>query len=254
MRIADATINTYIVFMKKCLSCKEIKPLSDFHKNGNGHRPRCKSCLSVKKDYGKCTCKICGSEFQKLTTLNKYCSRKCKYEAELQRRSKKPKTKKCKFCSTEFKPYTSLDKFCSALCRVENEKSGRSRRWNEKSTLLRYGKNNPAYKHGLSPKIGKRDSVGRREYLKRRNQFWKDFEEKNGSLYCEECGKTGRLETHHVIYRSEKPRHIHLHDPKNFMLLCVKCHNDYHSDKSKRNKIVEERKLNDLFGDDVLNK
>ena len=29
---------------KVCKVCKVSLPLKDFHKNGNGHRPRCKSC------------------------------------------------------------------------------------------------------------------------------------------------------------------------------------------------------------------
>jgi len=31
--------------MKSCSKCKEVKPLSEFHKSGNGFKSRCKSCI-----------------------------------------------------------------------------------------------------------------------------------------------------------------------------------------------------------------
>jgi len=77
-----------------------------------------------------------------------------------------------------------------------------------------------------------------------------------GYIYCEECktSKSFRFEHHHIVYRSEKPRHEFLHDPRNLITLCIKCHNYYHKHKSHRNPLVESRKLYELFGNDVRNK
>lgn len=73
-------------------------------------------------------------------------------------------------------------------------------------------------------------------------------------LYCENCWVSNslRFEHHHIIYRSEKPKHEHLHDINNIILLCIKCHNEFHKCKWIRNDLVKERKLNLLFWDDVL--
>lgn len=243
--------------MKVCLGCKKMKPLEDYHKNPgakDGRRPRCKSCVSSRVDRGSAECAICGDMFKKVSIRSKYCSPKCAYQADLSRRSKKPNVKECTFCGSEFKPYTSLDKYCSAHCRVENMKSERSRRWSRKSTVKRMGKNNPAYRHGNRSFGTNRSSEGQKLYLRNRNKFWGRILEEKGYLSCEDCGATGRLETHHIVFRSEKPNHKFLHDERNFLLLCVSCHNSYHANKSKRNRIVKERKLNKLFGDDVLDK
>jgi len=81
--------------------------------------------------------------------------------------------------------------------------------------------------------------------------YRKRFEEKNGYLFCEMCGgninTTPRFETHHIVYASEAPKHKELHNDKNLILLCCSCHHLLHSEKSRRNKLVEERELNKLF-------
>lgn len=208
-----------------------------------------------RKTFDKVNCLICEKKFTPKSKVNKVCSPYCKYQKELQERSKKPKTKDCKVCKKEFKPYTSLDKYCSFQCRDKNKKLKRSFNWSKESVEKRKGKNNPSYKHGLRCQGKKQDSTGNREYLRNRH-IWlsKKYEEK-GYLNCEECGVTNTiLECHHLIYRSEKPNHKHLHDERNFLLLCVPCHNKYHIQKSIRNNIVKERRLNELFGEDVLNK
>ena len=63
-----------------------------------------------------------------------------------------------------------------------------------------------------------------------------------------------KFETHHIIYRSEKPNHEHLHSSNNLILLCVLCHNYFHKSKQTRVELVKERKLNEMFGNDVWRK
>lgn len=76
-----------------------------------------------------------------------------------------------------------------------------------------------------------------------------------GYSFCENCSRTTKeLDVHHIIYRSEKPNHPHIHHENNLILVCRPCHNKFHNKKSYRNELVAKRSLNVLFGDDVLDK
>jgi 5-methylcytosine-specific restriction endonuclease McrA len=68
-----------------------------------------------------------------------------------------------------------------------------------------------------------------------------------GYNFCEHCGRTGYVESHHIVYRSEAPNHPMLHDKINRILLTRKCHDWFHERKSNRDKIVEERGLRNIF-------
>jgi hypothetical protein len=201
-------------------------------------------------------CINCNIEFEGKSKVAKYCSKQCKSKYEVKLRSNKPKLKTCQYCSNEFTPYTSLDKYCSANCRVENMKSKRSRRWSKESTQKRIGKNNPSFKSGMYARDNKRTDNGQKEYLRIRNEMRSNMILQHGYLFCENCktNQTYQWEMHHIIFRSEKPNHEHLHNSKNLINLCIKCHNWFHQNKSNRNKIVEDRKLYELFGEDVRNR
>jgi hypothetical protein len=236
----------------KCKNCQKQTPIwgKSYKKYCNIKCQRDFENKSSKKTYTELNCVICNKSFMPISSVNKYCSSHCKYLSELQSRSKKPKTKDCKFCNNEFVPYTSLDKFCSANCRINNLKSKRTRNWNKESVEKRKGKNNPAFKHGQ-----KFDGVGMRLFLKNRDEYRRLLIENHGYLFCEVCGKTNtRFEAHHIIYRSEKPKHEYLHDKRNIINLCVPCHNWFHSKKANRNELVKKRELHLLFGNDVLDK
>ena len=81
-------------------------------------------------------------------------------------------------------------------------------------------------------------------------EFKQSFLEKIGYLYCETCYTTSSpmFNTHHIAYASEVPGHKELHNIKNLLVVCWKCHNRLHNDKKLRNVLVEERGLNKLFG------
>lgn len=201
-------------------------------------------------------CANCNNEFIQRNRLNKFCCKQCKSKFETKQRSKKPLEKTCQFCCSVFKPYSSLDKFCSANCRVENMKSKRSRRWNSKSTEKIKGKNNPSYKSGMYTRDVNKSDEGQKLYLRTRNEMRAEMLLNHGYLFCERCktNQTYQWEMHHIVFRSEKPLHEHLHNKRNLVNLCMKCHNWYHKEKSNRNELVEERKLYELFGDDIRNK
>lgn len=201
-------------------------------------------------------CIVCENEYVQKTRIHKFCSKKCKGKYEGQQRSKKPKTKICAMCKIEFQPYTSLDKFCSANCRVENQKSHRTRRWNAESTAKRIGENNPAYRNGMYSRNTKRTNEGDKLFLRVRNGMRERMKNDYGYIFCERCGTTStyQFEMHHIVYRSEKPNHPHLHSEKNLINLCMECHNWYHKAKENRSILIETRKLYELFGEDVRNK
>jgi hypothetical protein len=66
--------------------------------------------------------------------------------------------------------------------------------------------------------------------------------------YCQLCWKTGvRTDVHHIVYRSEVPRHKHLHSEKNLIVLCRSCHERMHSQKDFRETLYYSRGLHKLF-------
>ena len=210
---------------------------------------------SRKKVFKEVNCKICNTLFIPRSSVNKLCSYKCSVVDDLRKRTNKPETKNCGFCNKEFKPYTSLDKFCSANCRVENQKKGRKRRWTQESCDKRKGDKNPAYVHGERSGGNSRTAEGIREFIRNRKEYVNEMIEKHGYQFCERCHRSDKkLEAHHIVYRSEKPLHEFLHKKINIILVCVKCHNWFHDKKGNRNELVVERKLNEYFGNDILDK
>ena len=187
--------------------------------------------------------------------MNIYCSKEC-LNVAWGKKPNKPKVKKCKYCGSEFNPYTSLDKFCSAKCRIDNMKSKRSFQWSDESIKKRIGKNNPAYRNGCYTRDYKKRNKGERIFIANRRKIKKSMVDEVGYIYCQNCNNSRsiRYEGHHLIYRSEKPLHENLHDIDNIIILCIECHNEFHKHKSLRNEIVRARKLNILFGDDILDK
>ncbi len=75
-----------------------------------------------------------------------------------------------------------------------------------------------------------------------------------GYLYCQLTGRSDCLkyETHHIIFRSEKPNHPFLHKKINLIIIGIGTHNEFHKNKWMRNDLVKERGLDKIFGDDVL--
>lgn len=279
------------IIKRTCCSCHIEKTIDNFFKDK--HKPlgivyKCKECSGVKtikkkckgcnspfetnkslqvycswscspksiKNYKEKKCSQCDIFFKPKSSLNKFCSPKCKQDNKVSRRSNKPITKSCKHCKSDFKPYTSLDKFCSVKCRVDSKKSKRSHNWSKESCENIKGTNNPAYRNGMYIAKKKKSSVGEREFINNSKVLKQKMKDDLGYVYCQDCKTSNslRFETHHIVYRSEKPLHENLHKKRNLIVLCIRCHNEYHKKKSKRNQLVEDRKLNELFGEDVLNK
>lgn len=200
-------------------------------------------------------CFYCTKTFTPVRNLQYFCSKFCWHKSYVSKKTKKQKTKECKICKKEFTPYTSLDKFCSVHCRIENIKSKRAYRLPDSFTENRKGKGNPSYKHGLRMEGAFRDQTGQRLFQRNAKEYKLNLIDLKGFLHCEKCNISNvKFECHHIVYRSEKPMHEFLHSKHNIILLCIKCHNWFHQKKGNRNELVESRKLNIYFGEDILNK
>ncbi len=74
-----------------------------------------------------------------------------------------------------------------------------------------------------------------------------------GYAKCEECGATNTIfDVHHIIFRSEKPKHPEIDNPRNLILVCRKCHDRLHGKtgllkKEVRRHLVISRKLDEIF-------
>lgn len=151
----------------------------------------------------------------------------------------------CKKCWKEFLWYSKKLIYCSDEC--ENINLSINRLWI----------NNPSYRNWFYTS-NDRTLHNYKNRLFENNCKLLDNKMLNDKwyLYCENCWVSNslRFEHHHIIYRSEKPKHEHLHDINNIILLCIKCHNEFHKCKWIRNDLVKKRKLNLLFWNDVLYK
>lgn len=198
-------------------------------------------------------CIVCGNEFYPTDWRRKTCSDDCRYKLVVNNH-KSIKKKKCFHCGNEFRPYTSLDKFCSANCRIRYAKSKRKRNWTEEQVKKRIGINNPAYRNGNYTRQIKRTFAGNRLFARNATEIEQQMISDKGYKYCQFCKTsiTPRFERHHIVFRSEKPNHTNLHDKINILITCIQCHNNLHKQKTLRNNIIKERKLNEIFGNDIL--
>lgn len=137
--------------------------------------------------------------------------------------------------NAKFKP-----KYCSVRCRSEH--------------LKRTGSAAPNYKHGwftkqLSKKYRNTYSYKETEFRNISKAIKDDIVLLYGRLVCERCKahNTNIWDVHHIIYRSEAPKHPNLHNRNNLILLCRDCHAYYHSRKANRSELIKSRKLYELF-------
>ncbi len=155
----------------------------------------------------------------------------------------------CAECGKPFlrksrRSFTSFNnaQYCSDECRFSSYKT------------TRLGKSNSAYRNGFFTK--KRMSSGRRLITKRHMNacvlYRKNFIKEHNYIFCESCGTNNsfKFEVHHIYYASLWPRHPELHNPKNLILVCIQCHNDFHSGIMRSEKFLQiekERGLKKLF-------
>jgi hypothetical protein len=149
---------------------------------------------------------------------------------------KRPYQKSCRICKTKFSPYRTTDAFCSYECRKQFEmvkpKPIQRVQQHEKRQL----------------------SKDEKAYLAQREKLRIKLIEAE-KYFCYRCGVSQKnLECHHIIWRSEIPRHEEKHNHRNLIFVCSECHAWYHDKKGNRNSLVEKRKLYNVFGEKVRNK
>ena len=86
-------------------------------------------------------------------------------------------------------------------------------------------------------------------YAKNRKELISEHLDQYGYIFCLHCKTSNsfKFHVHHIIFRSEKSNHPELHNKKNLIILCDKCHLKFHGKKDIRNYLIEERNLKELF-------
>lgn len=147
----------------------------------------------------------------------------------------KVKTEKnCSQCPNIFRPFSSLQKTCSPECaRKEHPFQKKARTPITRGTYV--------IKRG--PRTIK--------HLSACSKYKKAFMEKHGRIFCEACGADQSIvfQTHHLYFASRYPSHQELHNPKNLIIACHKCHDGFHGTKGKEMLAPweERRNLKELF-------
>lgn len=197
----------------------------------------------IKKEFQKVNCinENCKNTFVKQRSTDKYCSFNCQPKKErkvLLTIKKEVKEKPCnnKNCENVFIQYNSTDKYCSLTCEIKDLKSKVEVYESFKTRQI---------------KIKKRElSLFEKEFNKTKNEIKERLISENGALICEKCGTRNSIQfsTHHIIFRSELPKHNELNNKKNLIHLCYDCHELFHKKKNSRNYLIKERNLTELFG------
>jgi len=110
--------------IKKCKLCGIEKPLADFYldKKRGLYSARCKKCHSIREK----SCIVCGKLFIAKAS-KRICSEECRKKYRPQT------FKVCENCGVKFGPVSHLRRrYCSSKCKREAQKTGRHRRLNTK--------------------------------------------------------------------------------------------------------------------------
>ena len=200
-------------------------------------KPKSKHSImeKFKRSYACKECKKPSEEGYPYWTFGR--CKECKLEREKKNRDSKRKPSICLVCKKHFLKTPHCQGLCSNKCL---------------GVILakkRKGQNNPAFRNGLRVAGQRRDTYKEGIFRKNAKLIKDRILEANGYLFCQMCGtsSTLRWETHHIIYRSEAPRHRNLHELDNLLFCCIQCHNNLHSSKASRASLVKDRQLYLLF-------
>ena len=221
------------------------KPVSYYSRQADRLHPTnkpdaCKICGDI-TIYKSNRCYKCFREYANELLRKWHKNNPKKYKEYDKNKIKASPVIKCKYCGKDFNRYIPALNFCSRNCAYNY--------WKENN--IRAGKNNPAFRNGLYTKkylSNHKNITGKHLSACRRYRTF--FRKNNDYDFCERCkiSSSPKFETHHIVFSSEAPEHKELHNFKNLIYLCIACHNELHKHKILRNKLVEDRELNDLFG------
>lgn len=196
----------------------------------------------ISKIIEKKICRRCNKTFIPRDSFDakkrKFCSPKCYTDAKFIKRKKAV----CRFCLKEFERLPKyIGRFCSINCFYQHLKKSR------------LGKKNPNFRSGIYAKGGlyEEGSKTSQRHLQACTNYRRAYIRKNGFVHCEVCGVTAafKFSVHHIYYASRFPKHPHLHDDRNLILLCAECHRKFHASEMKDvfSKLEKERRLKQLF-------
>jgi len=161
--------------------------------------------------------------------------------------NRKEKTCQDEYCENMFFQYKSTDKYCSYSCQAKHTKP--LKRTELKRTPLKLSQKS-IDKMKAKAKLPKKKNEFQLEFEKQVEKIKEAIIKHRGELACDKCGTNSSIQfsTHHIIFRSERPKHQELNNLRNLIHLCLNCHESFHKNKKSRNYLVKSRELTDLFG------
>jgi 5-methylcytosine-specific restriction endonuclease McrA len=174
-------------------------------------------------------------------------------------KKKIPKEKNCANpdCDKSFLPYKTTDKYCSFSCASKFAKPLKRTPLKPRTTFLqnktleeRKSMANKGEYYKTNKERKKKESAFEKEFTKKKAEVKKNVIKEHGKLVCEKCGTDHSIQfsVHHIIFRSERPKHPMLNHLLNLIFLCYDCHTGFHRVKSSRHYLIVRRKLWTLFG------
>lgn len=165
---------------------------------------------------------------------------------------RKEKTCQDEDCNNTFFQYKSTDKYCSYSCQAKHTrplKRTELKRTPLKRTPFKLSQKSiekMKAKAKMPPKKTKFQIEFEKQAKKNKDRIIKE----DGHLNCEKCSTTSSIQfsTHHIVFRSEAPKHPELNNLRNLIYLCYECHESFHKKKASRNYLIAKRKLTELFG------
>ena len=90
--------------------------------------------------------------------------------------------------------------------------------------------------------------------IKNRKEVVENMQDKYSHIFCQRCYTSNafKFEVHHIVFRSEAPKHPQLHSKDNLIIVCDKCHRELHAKKKLRNPLVTYRDLEQKFNKTLI--
>lgn len=209
-----------------------------------------------------CNADGCDNKFRKFKSTDKYCSYSCAAQSQKENNPVKPKnwtpapmSEKSKEKIKKREEKRKKKQAENALKLRQRAAEKQKKKQQEEKELYLSGKkvNLPKSKSKkMSPIIARRRKMTQedKDFEKAKRKVKHRVKQEYGCLRCERC-KTRRsiqFSVHHIIFRSERPKHPHLNNIRNLLYLCFDCHEWFHKRKRNRDPWIKKLKLWELFG------
>lgn len=204
-----------------CTSCKKLKFISEFHKNKKhktGYHNECKKCRNKKDGKNYKNCIICKKELNNWAKFGKKSHGRC-INCFKVFKNKLRKIYRCKDCRKEISDYR-VTRCLKCQGKIRSNFYRQNPTLHPTFGLIRKGKDNPNYKHGL----------GYLPYNKEFNKKLKLKIRQRDNFKCQCCGIKEsdcfrKLDIHHINYDKMNCKE------NNLITLCRTCNG-----KANRNR------------------